>query len=162
MLSHTLTSTYKMIIHCDDINFYAWIRADWQCPAILHCDNGGEFVNHLVKSLQVLCLARLFLVGLEGPSPSSIRCDDGSEFVNDEVLHLLAPRIEMFVGWGSWCSQPKQIIWEDLQYVNGMPRRPWVQGSVERVNAELVKGIFAWLADHESLGWKKGLKKLQV
>ena len=46
--------------------------------------------------------------------------------------------------------------------MHGCARRPWVQGSVERVNLELVKAIFAWLADHESLGWVKALDKLQV
>ena len=46
--------------------------------------------------------------------------------------------------------------------MHGCARRPWVQGSVERVNLELVKAIFAWLADHESLGWKKALDKLQA
>ena len=61
-----------------------------------------------------------------------------------------------------WERCALQVVWHDMRFVHGLPRRPWVQGSVERVNWELCKGIFAWICDHQSLGWVKATQLLQV
>jgi len=73
------------------------IFQDFECPSIIHTDNGSEFVNEIVEALD--------------------------------------------------------ILWPDLLFVHGKPRRPWVQGSVERLNQTI--GVLAciWLSERATTDW---------
>jgi hypothetical protein len=54
-----------------------------------------------------------------------------------------------------------QFIWPGFRHVFGKPRRPNVQGAVERVNREIAKAIMCWIAQHASLAWTCAIAKLQ-
>ncbi|MFN9942074.1 MAG: hypothetical protein ACK56I_21635, partial [bacterium] len=52
-------------------------------------------------------------------------------------------------------------MWPEFRHVFGKPRRPNVQGAVERVNREIAKAIMCWIAQHASLEWTCAIAKLQ-
>jgi hypothetical protein len=55
-----------------------------------------------------------------------------------------------------------QFIWPRFHHVFGKPRRPNVQGAVERVNREIGRMIMCWIAEHNSLGYLAAISSLQV
>ncbi len=55
----------------------------------------------------------------------------------------------------------EQFIWPGFRHVFGKPRRPNVQGAVERVNREIAKAVMCWIAQHGSLKWTCAIGKLQ-
>ena len=73
------------------------IFREWECPSILHTDNGSEFINELIEALD--------------------------------------------------------LIWKDVLILHGKPRRPWVQGSVERLNRTTGVMVSIWLSERETVNF---------
>ena len=48
-------------------------------------------------------------------------------------------------------------MWPGLVLVNGRPRHPQSQGSVERSNGTIKDALAAWMRDHKTAAWTKGL-----
>lgn len=48
-------------------------------------------------------------------------------------------------------------MWPSLKLVNGRPRHPQSQGSVEKGNDSLKKTLNAWMKDNNSTNWSKGI-----
>lgn len=54
-----------------------------------------------------------------------------------------------------------KVLYPDLGIVNGRPRHPQSQGSVERANGELKKLLGVWMRTHKSKKWSLGIKFVQ-
>jgi len=52
-------------------------------------------------------------------------------------------------------------LWPDLILVNGQPRYPQSQGSVERGNCSLKDSLVAWMRDNKTLAWSYGIAFVQ-
>ena len=75
-------------------------------------------------------------------APKILHSDNGREFVNQVIQEL-------------------KTLWPELVLVNGKPRHPQSQGSVERANADIIKMIAAWMNDNNSRHWLAGLPLVQ-
>ena len=75
---------------------------------------------------------------LRNSGPAILQSDNGKEFVA-KVIHAL-------VG-----------IWPGTHIINGRPRHPQSQGSVERANRTLEDKLSAWLKDNNREDWSTGL-----
>lgn len=84
--------------------------------------------------LKVLCLI--------GP-PHILQSDNGREFVNSVLLELKA-------------------LWPEVVIVNGRPRHPQSQGSVERANQDVKEMLAAWCKDNGTKDWTAGLNFVQL
>ena len=51
--------------------------------------------------------------------------------------------------------------WPGLKLINGRPRHPQSQGSVERSNGALKNSLIAWMRDNNTSSWSKGLPIIQ-
>ncbi|XP_005096011.1 KRAB-A domain-containing protein 2-like [Aplysia californica] len=49
-------------------------------------------------------------------------------------------------------------VWPNLKMVDGKPRHPQSQGSVERANGDIKDMLVAWKADNDSQDWLTGIK----
>ncbi|XP_068246530.1 KRAB-A domain-containing protein 2-like [Palaemon carinicauda] len=54
-----------------------------------------------------------------------------------------------------------KLLWPDLVMVQGKPRYPQSQGSVERANCDIKDMLVAWLSDNNTTDWTVGLKFVQ-
>ena len=75
-------------------------------------------------------------------APSILQSDNGSEFTAEVIKEL-------------------KIVWPRLVMVNGKPRHPQSQGSVERANGDIKDMLVAWMGDNETNDWSVGLKFVQ-
>jgi hypothetical protein len=48
-------------------------------------------------------------------------------------------------------------LWPDCKIVNGFPRHPQTQGSVERANVDVEKMLGKWMTDHKTQRWSVGI-----
>lgn len=53
--------------------------------------------------------------------------------------------------------QELALMWPELILVNGRPRHPQSQGSVERSNSTLKDSLVAWMRDNKTSKWSHGL-----
>lgn len=67
--------------------------------------------------------------------------------------------IEFFVEYRKFKStlQNLQLLWPELKLINGRPRHPQSQGSVEKSNGTLKNSLIAWMRDKKTPQWTKGL-----
>lgn len=52
-------------------------------------------------------------------------------------------------------------LWAGLVLINGRPRHPQSQGSVERSNGTMKKKLNSWLRDNNTQNWTRGLMFVQ-
>jgi len=71
-------------------------------------------------------------------APRVLQSDNGREFTATVIAELAS-------------------LWPDLVLVNGRPRYPQSQGSVERANATMKDSLVAWMRDHNTSAWSTGL-----
>lgn len=73
-----------------------------------------------------------------GP-PSILQCDNGKEFTAVVIKNLIS-------------------LWPNTKIINGSPRHPETQGSVERANGILQTKLAKWMEDTKRTDWTWGLK----
>jgi len=71
-----------------------------------------------------------------------LQSDNGREFVAGIITEMVA-------------------LWPDVVLVNGRPRYPQSQGSVENANGTLKNSLIAWMRDNETSKWTSGLPFVQ-
>ncbi len=75
-------------------------------------------------------------------APLILQSDIGREFVNQVIQELM-------------------LMWPTLKLVNGRPRHPQSQGSVERSNQDIENMITSWCSDNKTPKWSRALMFVQ-
>ena len=75
-------------------------------------------------------------------APAILQSDNGSEFTAGVVKEL-------------------KVMWPQMTMVNGRPRHPQSQGSVERANGDIKDMLISWRSDNNSQDWVVGIKFVQ-
>ncbi|XP_045600078.2 KRAB-A domain-containing protein 2-like [Procambarus clarkii] len=113
---------------------------------ILHYqDNLTKFsVFRPLRSKQAIEVARhlLDIFTLIG-APRYLQSDNGREFVA-AVIH-----------------QFRTELWPKLILINGKPRHPQSQGSIERANGDITKMLGSWMSENRTRDWSAGLPFVQ-
>src|SRR5947208_7027215 len=73
-------------------------------------------------------------------APTILQSDNGREFKSKDIINDL------------------KRLWPNMKIINGRPRHPQSQGSVERGNQTLKNKLSAWLHDNQRSDWTFGLK----
>ena len=106
-----------------------------------------QYQDHLTKfcylraltSKTATCVAEALLeIFLLQGCPGILQSDNGREFCNAVIRELM-------------------ILWPDAKIVNGRPRHPQSQGSVERSNQDIEIMLGAWMLDFVTNDWVKAL-----
>ena len=84
----------------------------------------------------------LLLIFLDFGAPRVLQSDNGREFTAQVIAELAS-------------------IWSDLVLVNGRPRHPQSQGSVERSNSSMKNKLVAWMRDNSCPNWTLGIRFVQ-
>jgi hypothetical protein len=79
---------------------------------------------------------------LIGP-PNILQSDNGKEFVNQILLEF-------------------KVIWPSIVIINGRPRHPQSQGSVERANQDVKTMLSSWCEENKTKDWTAGLHFVQL
>lgn len=107
-------------------------------------DHSTKFVS--LRPLQTKRAAevasQLLKIFLTFGAPRILQSDNGREFVNHVITEM------------------KQL-WPECIIVNGRPRHPQSQGSIERSNQDIENMIRAWMSDHNCTHWATGLHFVQ-
>lgn len=75
-------------------------------------------------------------------APHLLQSDNGREFTGNVIAELAS-------------------LWPETKLVNGRPRYPQSQGSVERSNDTMKDALTAWMRDHRTTHWAAGLPIVQ-
>ena len=75
-------------------------------------------------------------------APAILQSDNGREFCAEII-------------------QEFKLLWPELVVIDGRPRHPQSQGSVERANADIKNMISCWLRDNSSTKWSFAIKFVQ-
>ena len=86
--------------------------------------------------------SHLFEIFCTFGAPKILHSDNYWEFINKVIREL-------------------KLLWPDLVLVNGKPRHPQSQGSVELANGDVIKMLSAWMRDNNSTHWSFGLPLVQ-
>lgn len=96
-----------------------------------------------------------------------LKCKKASE-VAMELLHIFltfgAPHVLQSDNGREFTAgiiNELSSLWPDLILVNGRPRYPQSQGSVERGNCTLKNSLVAWMRDNKTAAWRHGLVFVQ-
>lgn len=76
-------------------------------------------------------------------APMILQSDNGREFVADIIDQVMA-------------------MWPGVIIVNGRPRHPQSQGSVERANQDIEPMIGNWMNENQTKNWVLGLNFIQL
>nr|XP_045589022.1 KRAB-A domain-containing protein 2-like [Procambarus clarkii] len=113
---------------------------------ILHYqDNLTKFsVLRPLRSKQAIKVARhlLDIITLIG-APRYLQSNNGREFVV-AVIHQL-----------------RTELWPKLILINGKPRHPQSQGSIERANGDITKMLGSWMCENRTRDWSASLPFIQ-
>jgi len=101
-----------------------------------------SFCQPLTCKKAVEVAKELLSVFLTYGAPRVLQSDNGREFTAGLIKALAS-------------------LWPDLVLVNGRPRYPQSQGSVERGNATLKDSLIAWMKDNNTSAWSTGLQFVQ-
>ena len=101
---------------------------------------------HVIRPLQRKTATevanQLLLIFLDFGAPHILQSDNGREFTG-QVIHELS------------------TLWPELILVNGRPRHPQSQGSVERSNGDMKNQLMAWMRDNNTSKWSYGIRFVQ-
>ena len=101
---------------------------------------------HVIRPLQRKTATevanQLLLIFLDFSAPHILQSDNGREFTG-QVIHELS------------------TLWPELILVNGRPRHPQSQGSVERSNGDMKNQLMAWMRDNNTSKWSYGIRFVQ-
>ena len=81
----------------------------------------------------------LLYIFLDFGAPLVLQSDNGWEFTAEIISELAT-------------------LWPELKLVNGQPRHPQSQGSVERSNGDIKNKLTAWMKDNNSTKWSLGIR----
>jgi len=97
-----------------------------------------------LKMKQALGVARALvdIFCIQG-APLLLQSDNGKEFVAQVITQL-------------------EVLWPGLKLLQGRPRHPQSQGSVERANQDIEPMIGQWLHDNNTRNWPLGLNFVQL
>ncbi|XP_064093255.1 KRAB-A domain-containing protein 2-like [Macrobrachium nipponense] len=101
---------------------------------------------HVIRPLKSKTAAEvakeLLFIFLDIGAPHILQSDNGREFTA-EVIEELAS------------------LWPELILVNGRPRQPQSQGSIERSNGDMKLKLMAWIRDNNCASWSYGVRFVQ-
>ena len=96
-----------------------------------------------LKSKTAVEVARELLhIFLDFGAPHVLQSDNGREFTAEVIREL-------------------STLWPQMMLVNGRPRHPQSQGSVERSNGEMKNKITTWMRDNNTESWTLGIRFVQ-
>lgn len=96
-----------------------------------------------LQSKQTAEVARnLLFIFLDFGAPLILQSDNGREFTSQLIRELSS-------------------LWPDLVLINGRPRHPQSQGSIERSNAGVKSKLAAWMRDNKTPKWTFGVRFVQ-
>ena len=118
-------------------------------------DGGYRYILHYVEYLTKFHVIRplksktacevaheLLMIFLDFGAPHILQSDNGREFTAQIINELSS-------------------LWPELVLVNGRPRHPQSQGSVERSNGDMKAKLTAWMRDNNSSQWSYGIRFVQ-
>ncbi|KAI6649664.1 KRAB-A domain-containing protein 2-like [Oopsacas minuta] len=85
---------------------------------------------------------QLLLISRDFGAPNILQSDNGREFTGQVIQEL-------------------STLWPELFLVNGRPRHPQSQGSVERSNGDMKTQLMAWMRDNSTSKWSYGIRFVQ-
>ncbi|KAI6660088.1 KRAB-A domain-containing protein 2-like [Oopsacas minuta] len=101
---------------------------------------------HVIRPLQRKTATevanQLLLIFLDFGAPNILQSDNGREFTEQVIQEL-------------------STLWPELFLVNGRPRHPQSQGSVERSNGDMKTQLMAWMRDNNTSKWSYGIRFVQ-
>ena len=104
---------------------------------IMHCQehlSKFHILRPLVNKTADAVARELLMIFLDFGAPRVLQSDNGCEFTANVIKELAE-------------------IWPELVLVNGCPRHPQTQGSVERANGAMKDKLTAWMRDNRCTGW---------
>ena len=101
-----------------------------------------HFLRPLTSKRAEEVASELLRIFLEFGAPKLLQSDNGREFTASVISELAS-------------------LWNGLVLVNGRPRHPQSQGSVERSNATMKDSLTAWMRDNNCSKWSIGIKFVQ-
>lgn len=107
-----------------------------------------EFLTkfHIIRPLKTKATndvaKELLYIFLDFGAPRILQSDNGREFTSQLIRQLSS-------------------LWPELVLVNGRPRHPQSQGSVERANHDIKVKLTAWMRDNHSTRWSFGIRFVQ-
>jgi hypothetical protein len=101
---------------------------------ILHYQDHHDKMSYLraLPNKKTATVAAVLLICfLQQVAPVILQSDNVREFVAFTIVELMK-------------------LWPDCKIVNGSPRYPQSQGSVERANADVKKILWKWMTNHKT------------
>ena len=118
-------------------------------------DQGYRYILHYMEYLTKFHMIRplkskatnevareLLFIFLDLGAPHILQSDNGKEFTSQIIRELAS-------------------LFPEIILVNGRPRHPQSQGSVERGNGDLKVKLTAWMRDNQSSQWSYGIRFVQ-
>ncbi|XP_064118942.1 KRAB-A domain-containing protein 2-like [Macrobrachium nipponense] len=101
---------------------------------------------HVIRPLKSKTAAdvanELLFIFLDIGAPHILQSDNGREFTAEVIQELAS-------------------LWPELILVNGRPRHPQSQGSIERGNGDMKLKLMAWIRDNICAKWSYGVRFVQ-
>ncbi|XP_064097650.1 KRAB-A domain-containing protein 2-like [Macrobrachium nipponense] len=101
---------------------------------------------HVIRPLKSKTAAEvaneLLFIFLDIGAPHILQSDNGREFTAEVIQELAS-------------------LWPELILVNGRPRHPQSQGSIERGNGDMKLKLMAWIKDNNCAKWSYGVRFVQ-
>ncbi|CAG8855262.1 19807_t:CDS:1, partial [Gigaspora margarita] len=89
------------------------------------------------KRAEEVAIALFNIFIIFGP-PVILHTDNGKEFTASIIRQLIS-------------------LWPGIRIINGRPRHPESQGSIEKANDSLERKLSKWMEDEKSTNWTQGL-----
>lgn len=112
-------------------NNYKWLL-NYQDHLTKFC-----FLRPLTSKRAVEVAVELLKIFLEVGAPMILQSDNGKEFTAKIIKELVE-------------------LWPTCKIINGRPRHPQSQGSIERCNQDVENMLRAWMSDNSSTEWSIG------
>ena len=112
-------------------------------PAILGCDNGGEFSN-LGKNMK-----RVTSVNIS----DEVLPDTLTYYILHTTYYLLPTTYYLLPQLMGEIITELKGLWPELVIVHGKPRHSQTQGGIERHNRTLVEKLGNWMKANKSTAW---------
>ena len=134
-----ISSNFNSRGQVDLINMTAY--PDGKMCWILHYQDHHDkmsYLRALPNKAATTVAAALLILFLQQGAPVILQSDNGKEFVARIIKELMQ-------------------LWPDCKIVNGSPRHPQSQGSVEQANTDMEKMLGKWMSDHKTKRWSVGI-----
>lgn len=116
---------------------------------------------HFLRALKTKTAAEvainLFKIFIDFGAPQILQSDNGREFTAKVIQVIFIYSLNVGQYELSFFFQNLKNLWPELILVNGRPRYPQSQGSVEKSNGTVKSSLTSWMRDHKTSKWTKGL-----